>query len=120
MKQRIQDEFNIPCFDPANGEVVSIANRAPVPVEVSKLLLRSTPIELGPCEVDGILVVDLSGDRRAQLLDADEVPELLGAPRHCISFSVTRAVPSSFSPPQVLKTVAKYVSGRTTHFVVRG
>lgn len=39
LKERIKNEFGIPCFDPANGEVLTINLTPSVPVDISRSLL---------------------------------------------------------------------------------
>jgi integrator complex subunit 11 len=40
LKERIRTEFKIPCFDPANGECLTIDLLPPIPVQLSKTLLH--------------------------------------------------------------------------------
>lgn len=40
LKAKIQQEYNIPCFDPANGETVEIPTRITIPVDVEVELLK--------------------------------------------------------------------------------
>ncbi|KAF9383725.1 Integrator complex subunit 11 [Podila verticillata] len=40
LKSRIMTEFGIPCFDPANGETVSIETTHVIPIEMSASLLK--------------------------------------------------------------------------------
>jgi integrator complex subunit 11 len=117
LKKRIEAEFGIPCFDPANGEVLTIPNVPPVGVKISKQLLKNQSVELGPRDVEGVLVTDAS-DGSAMIVDADEVPEMLGAPRHFITFSVSRVVSNNHSPLSVLKRLATYVMIAEVSFTV--
>lgn len=41
LKDRIRTEFGIPCFDPANGEVLTIDLKPSIPIDISRTLLRS-------------------------------------------------------------------------------
>lgn len=40
LKQRVKREFNIPCFDPANGSTVTIKTASHVPIQISPALMR--------------------------------------------------------------------------------
>lgn len=40
LKDRIRTEFGIPCFDPANGEVLTIDLKPSIPIDISRTLLR--------------------------------------------------------------------------------
>ncbi len=42
MKQKIEKDFKIPCYNPPNGGSITIESLAPMPVNVSVELLKDT------------------------------------------------------------------------------
>ncbi|XP_049852063.1 integrator complex subunit 11-like [Schistocerca gregaria] len=46
LKERIEDELGISCYNPANGEVAVINLKPPVPVDLSKTFIKEQPYSL--------------------------------------------------------------------------
>lgn len=54
LKSRIMTEFGIPCFDPANGETVSIETTHVIPIEMSASLLKRHLIQQSEAQEPGM------------------------------------------------------------------
>ncbi|KAF9306447.1 Integrator complex subunit 11 [Mortierella antarctica] len=54
LKSRIMTEFGIPCFDPANGETVSIETTHVIPIEMSASLLKRHLIRQSEAQEPGM------------------------------------------------------------------
>lgn len=108
LKEKIIQEFGIPCFDPPNGMTISIPTSQQVPVEISPLFLKrhleDTQLselgnsrkrihynEINPLThvpVQGILVMQPS--TVPKLLDSQEIGPLLGLNEHKITLVCER------------------------------
>jgi integrator complex subunit 11 len=114
LKQRITDEFGIPCYDPANGETLVIQNNPPVPVDISRNLLKvemQKPSETSFARVDssrdihGILLKKPGA--AVQILHPAEAEQELGVRRHDLSFSASVPLHGSGVITDVWKAVAQ-------------
>ncbi|KAF9415515.1 Integrator complex subunit 11 [Podila epigama] len=54
LKSRIMTEFGIPCFDPANGETISIETTHVIPIEMSASLLKRHLIRQAEMQEPGL------------------------------------------------------------------
>lgn len=97
LKKQIIDEFNIPCFDPANGEVVTIDLYPQVPIDVSRTILKRNKVmveenvhnkkkKIDGQKIEGILVMNHS-DKSLKLLDPLEAQIELGIVQHELKFA---------------------------------
>ncbi|XP_059046661.1 integrator complex subunit 11 [Achroia grisella] len=94
LKDKIEKEFNINCYMPANGETCIITTPTKIPVDVSLRLLKAEAVRYNAQPPDpkrrriinGILCVK---DNRLSLLDIDEVCDEIGINRHVIRFTST-------------------------------
>lgn len=116
LKQRIHDEFGIPCYDPANGETLVIQNKPPVPVDVSRKLLKlsfESPSSTSLLrvsdtrDIDAVVVQHPGGP--VQLLHPVEASQQLGVPRHTLSISSTMSLPGADSLLHIWKLVAQCI-----------
>ncbi|KAG0348376.1 Integrator complex subunit 11 [Podila humilis] len=62
LKSRIMTEFGIPCFDPANGETVSIETTHVIPIEMSASLLKRHLIRQTEAQEPDMSPPSTSGD----------------------------------------------------------
>ncbi|XP_028165956.1 integrator complex subunit 11 [Ostrinia furnacalis] len=94
LKDKIEKEFKINCYMPANGETTVINTPTKLPVDVSLRLLKAEAVRYNALPpdpkrrrvVNGILCVK---DNRLSLLDIDEVYDEIGINRHVIRFTST-------------------------------
>lgn len=94
LKDKIEKEFKIDCYMPANGETCTITTPAKIPIDVSLRLLKAEAVRYNAHPPDpkrrrvihGILCVK---DNNLSLLDIDEVCEEIGINRHVIRFTST-------------------------------
>ncbi|KAJ3258297.1 Integrator complex subunit 11 [Boothiomyces macroporosus] len=72
LKARIVNELGVPCFDPANGESITIQTENYVPGYISNNFLNShTPDENGKMKIKGMLVHSVEGKNRQCLTLVD-------------------------------------------------
>lgn len=114
LKERIKTEFGIPCFDPANGEVLTINLTPSIPVDISRSLLdkmsyfeghdasQGAPdpkrVKLhGVSEIDALLVMQPSSSNTSTataptvtLLHPKEAESKIKLPEHELRFEVQR------------------------------
>lgn len=94
LKQKIQQEFGIDCFKPANGETAIIRTIHNVPLDVSVTLLKreaslsglSIPDPKRPRILNGALVIK---SNKTQLVDPVEAMSDLGLRQHQLRFTST-------------------------------
>lgn len=94
LKDKIEKEFKISCYMPANGETCTITTPVKIPIDISLRLLKAESVRYNaqPPDpkrrrvVNGILCVK---DNRLSLLDIDEMCDEIGINRHVIRFTST-------------------------------
>lgn len=94
LKAKIQDEFKIDCFHPANGETCCINTPVKIPVDASLSLLKAEAKRYNAQPPDpkrrriihGVLVMR---DNKISLMDVDEVCKEAGINRHIMKFTST-------------------------------
>lgn len=92
LMHKIKEEFNINCYNPANGETCIINTPIKIPVDVSLRLLKAEAIRYNAHPPDpkrrrivhGVLCVK---DNKLSVMDIDEVCEEAGINRHTIRFT---------------------------------
>jgi len=113
LKQRIQSEYGIPCYTPANGETLTIQTFPTVPLELSTTILKlansnnslpptksTTPLTEvclypsantigGEMPVDGFLTID-EGQSVKFFHHSEAAQALGGVPEHTLKFDTTR------------------------------
>ncbi|CAH1110376.1 unnamed protein product [Psylliodes chrysocephalus] len=94
LKEKIQKEFNIQCFNPANGETSVIPTSVKIPIDVSLPLLKAeakrfssmTPDQKRQRTLHGVLVMK---ENNMCLMDVDEACKEAGINRHIVRFTST-------------------------------
>lgn len=94
LKAKIQDEFKIDCYHPANGETCCINTPVKIPVDASLSLLKAEAKRYNAQPPDpkrrriihGVLVMK---DNKISLMDVDEVCKEAGINRHVMKFTST-------------------------------
>lgn len=113
LKQKIQQEFSVDCFMPANGETATIPVVPKVTIEMAKSLLpkrKSSDVDDTPVtkkrtlvkrnnesEVQGMLVMREGG---LQLLETDQVMKEFGLRAHQLRFTSTVTI-DSYELPEI-------------------
>uniref|UniRef100_A0A1X7U0J0 Integrator complex subunit 11 n=1 Tax=Amphimedon queenslandica TaxID=400682 RepID=A0A1X7U0J0_AMPQE len=108
LRQKINEEFGIHCYMPANGETVAIATTPSISVNMSSLLFKraleesiGAPPSKRLCSlpnsavVDGLLVMK---NEEVSLLTHKEVSDEIGLTRHKLKFSQTLTLDGHFLP----------------------
>jgi len=110
LKQKIQQEFSIDCFMPANGETASIPVETKVSIQVSKSLLskrrmadfdeyqskrKSLVKRNTEAEISGIMVMKQGS---LQLLETEKVVKEFGLKEHQLRFTSTVTIDSCDNP----------------------
>lgn len=94
LKNKIRQEFDLDCHNPANGETCTISTPVKIPIDVSLPLLKSEAVKFGALPPDakrrrvlhGVLVIK---DNSLCLMDVDEACKEAGINRHVIRFTST-------------------------------
>lgn len=92
LKDKIQQEFNIQCFNPANGETAVISTPVKIAIDVSFPLLKAevkkfnglTPDPKRLRTLHGVLV---KKDNSMCIMDVDEACKEAGINRHVVRFT---------------------------------
>jgi integrator complex subunit 11 len=107
LKGKIEKEFKIPCFMPANGETISISTDMSIPIDVSVDLLKRTLADNseGDCSdskrsklIHGTLIMDAkdgSDQPRMRLIEPEKAISELALKPHTIRFTSTVKIPDS-------------------------
>eukprot|EP00039_Didymoeca_costata_P001686 m.54297 g.54297 ORF g.54297 m.54297 type:complete len:615 (+) comp10915_c0_seq2:178-2022(+) len=101
LADRIKKELGRPCYFPANGESLFIESQTPLPVQLSRTLLKKRPLELEEDgqqrearrvintqeknEVKGVLI--LKNNVPVKFLDSEEAAEEIGLCKHNLEFT---------------------------------
>jgi integrator complex subunit 11 len=124
LRQKIMQEFGVHCFMPANGEMVSIATKPMISVDVSRSLLKRTQEQIhsplakklcpvrGSATMSGLLVMR---NESLQLMSPAEARENLGLPPHSLTFSTTVTMETRPRPPTELVEALVEVLQRLLH-----
>ncbi|XP_060536886.1 DNA polymerase epsilon catalytic subunit 1 [Cylas formicarius] len=97
LKEKIQKEFNINCYNPANGETNIIHTPVKIPIDVSLPLLKSEAKKFSALPpnpkrrriLHGVLVMK---DNNICLMDVEDACKEAGINRHVIRFTSTISV----------------------------
>lgn len=95
LKNKIKQEFNIDCYNPANGETCVINTPVKIPIDVSLPLLKSEAIKFSSFPSDskrrrilhGVLV--MKENSSSCLMDVEDACKEAGINRHVIRFTST-------------------------------
>lgn len=62
---QVEQEFNVPCYSPANGEMITVASGRKLPVTISRSLIDSATVHgtqakraRGSADLDAVMIVD--------------------------------------------------------------
>ncbi len=95
LKEKLQKEFGLTVYKPANGETVSVATEPEITLDVPTSLLKKS-IQLDPhpskrkCPFHASLVLQNEGGRKLlRVMDPEQAAEELGLPMHTLNFTVT-------------------------------
>lgn len=94
LKQKITKEFNVNCYNPANGETCVISTPVKIPIDVSLPLLKTEAKKFNALPPDpkrrrtlhGVLVMK---ENNICLMDVEDACKEAGINRHIIRFSST-------------------------------
>jgi integrator complex subunit 11 len=124
LQQKVMQEFGVHCYMPANGEMVSIATKPVISVDVSRSLLKRTQEQIhgplakklcpapGSAAMTGLLVMR---NESLQLLSPAEARDDLGLPPHHLTFSTTVTLETRPRPPTELVDALVEVLQRLLH-----
>lgn len=124
LMQKIKEEFNINCYNPANGETCVINTPLKIPVDVSLRLLKAEAVRYNAHPPDpkrrrimhGVLCVR---DNKLSVMDIDEVCEEAGINRHTIRFTSTVRLeaqgPASRTAQRLLQLLIERLPSWTIH-----
>lgn len=121
LKAKIQEEFGIDCFKPANGETVTIETKHNLPVDVSLSLLKREASKIGllppdakrPRVLHGALVMK---GNKLQLIDPVEALKDLGLDEHHLRFTSTLNVDVDGHPTQTADKIYQLVKIKLKDF----
>jgi integrator complex subunit 11 len=125
LSEKIQEEFKIDCFCPANGETCIINTPVKIPVDTSLALLKAEAKVYNALPPDpkrrriihGVLVFK---DNRISLVGVDEVcREVVGATRHTIRFTSTVKLDDSGPPRRTLEKLFNLLNEKLTGWSVK-
>jgi len=116
LKGKIQKEFSVDCYMPANGETVEIETRPTIPVDVSvKLLKRNIAAQLTQelskkaKLMHGALVMQ---EGRLRLLDASSAMKELGMTEHTLRFTSTITLAYDGSQTKTAETIFQMIRSK--------
>ncbi|XP_023931295.1 integrator complex subunit 11-like, partial [Lingula anatina] len=123
LKKKIFQEFGTECTMPANGETVTIATSADIPVEASvNLLKREMSSGAGPDPKKPKLMhaaLVMQGAEKMQLLDAGQAMNELGLEEHQLRFTSTVVIEYPGEVEQTVDRIYQYVKGKLKDFPVQ-
>ncbi|XP_048580506.1 integrator complex subunit 11 isoform X2 [Nematostella vectensis] len=120
LKQKIEQEFRIPCYKPANGETVTVPTSPVIAVDMSLSLLkrkieslrdpdakraRLTP-DNNHLPLQGVLVMK---DESLRLLESEEAMKELGLTQHQLRFTSTVTMETSEPNHQILEKLHSHL-----------
>lgn len=117
LKSKIQQEFGIDCYKPANGETVTIETKHNIPVDISLKLLKreasfsglSFPDPKRPRTLHGALVMK---GNKLQLMDPDQALKDLGITEHNVRFTSTLNVDESRIETKTAEKIYQLIKGK--------
>lgn len=117
LKSKIQQEFGIQCYKPANGETVTIETKHNIPVDISLKLLKREASFLASVEPDPKRLRTLHGalvmkGHKMQLMDPDQALRELGIKEHNVRFTSTLYVSEDGLATKTAEKIYMLVKGR--------
>lgn len=119
LKNKIQQEFGIDCYKPANGETVTIETQHNIPVDISLSLLKreasfaglKTPDPKKQRVLHGALVMR---GNKLQLIDPDQALRDLGIKEHNLRFTSTLYVDEEGAAHKLAEKIYMLVKDKIT------
>jgi len=117
LKQKINQEFKIDCFMPANGETCTITTKPDIPVEISLPLVKKeeTEYDLQPPDpkrqrlLHGVMIMK---DNKLKIVDVESAAKELNLPRHMMQFTETVNVRELGTLSRVTDKIATLLKAR--------
>lgn len=117
LKSKIQQEFGIECYKPANGETVTIETKHNIPVDISLKLLKreasmaglSYPDPKKPRILHGALVMK---GNKLQIMDPEQALKDLGITEHNVRFTSTLSVDESRIETKTAEKIYQLIKGK--------
>lgn len=125
LKQKIQQEYGIDCYMPANGESAYIPCKPVVPVDVSLSLLKKemalydtvgAPDPKRPCRMHGVLVMK---DNVLRLMEPEKAFGELGLNRHAIRFTSCLQLRLPGSASKAMDQIQLILNSQNTNYPVK-
>ncbi|XP_064611089.1 integrator complex subunit 11-like isoform X1 [Liolophura sinensis] len=121
LKTKIQQEFGIDCFKPANGETVSIATQHNIPVDISLSLLKREaaaaalvpPDPKKPRILHGALLMK---GNKLQLVEPASAMRELGIDEHHIRFTSTVSIEDDGPPSNTADKIYQMVKSKLREY----
>uniref|UniRef100_A0A914V6H5 Integrator complex subunit 11 n=1 Tax=Plectus sambesii TaxID=2011161 RepID=A0A914V6H5_9BILA len=98
LKEKVEKEFNLPVFKPANGETVVVPTRLDVRLDVPvSIIEHSLSLDPSPskrsCPFRAAVRMDRAAGGDLEVISSQTAADLLGLPLHTITFSQTVTLP---------------------------
>ncbi|MBN3318680.1 INT11 protein, partial [Atractosteus spatula] len=115
LKEKIEQEFSINCFMPANGETATVVTNPNVPVDISLNLLKREaslggplPDPKKPRAMHGTLIMK---DSSLRLVSPDQALKELGLSEHQLRFTCRVQLQDPHSDPDTLNRIYAHLKG---------
>ncbi|XP_069039795.1 integrator complex subunit 11 isoform X2 [Lepisosteus oculatus] len=115
LKEKIEQEFSINCFMPANGETATVVTNPNVPVDISLNLLKREaslggplPDPKKPRAMHGTLIMK---DNSLRLVSPDQALKELGLSEHQLRFTCRVQLQDPHSDPDTLNRIYAHLKG---------
>ncbi|KAA0706679.1 Integrator complex subunit 11 [Triplophysa tibetana] len=123
LKDKIEQEFNISCFMPANGETTTIVTNPNVPVDISLNLLKREmalggplPDSKRPRTMRGTLIMK---DNSLRLVSPEQALKELGLSEHQLRFTCRVQLHDSHSDSETLGRIYTYLKSALKNYGVQ-
>ncbi|KAK6175518.1 hypothetical protein SNE40_013967 [Patella caerulea] len=126
LKTKIEKEFNINCYMPANGETAEIETKHNIPVDISLNLLKrecsltssalEPPDAKRPCVLHGALVMK---GNKLQLIDPAHAFRELGLEEHHLRFTCTVSIDEEGPVTQTVDKIYQLTKSKLKNYPVQ-
>ncbi|ESO84307.1 hypothetical protein LOTGIDRAFT_132302, partial [Lottia gigantea] len=124
LKTKIEKEFGINCYMPANGETAEIETVHDIPVDISLNLLKresslassKPPDPKKPCVLHGALVMK---SNKLQLIEPATAFRELGLQEHHLRFTCTVSIEDEGPVSQTVDTIYKLTKSKLSNYPVQ-
>ncbi|CAD5216898.1 unnamed protein product [Bursaphelenchus xylophilus] len=113
LKGKVEKQFNIPVFKPANGETIVIETPLKVFVDIPSALIQKSMEIVGPraskrfCPIRGCFIMS-NDTKQLQFVAPDEAASQLGLKLHSVTFSEVFRMNTDLNLKQVAAILRKY------------